>query len=378
MPKINHLVSIDPTLEACFKALEQESANEEPRSYVGASGLGHECDRNIWYTHRAASTQEAFRARTLLLFADGHRSEDAMAALLRKAPGIQLWTKDESTGKQWGFSAHNRHMRGNLDGVIQGLIQAPTMPHAWEHKSSAKIGEFRNAKQAHGEKGALKAWDFTYYAQAQLYMHGMHLTRHYLTVSSPGLREVESCRTEYDPVVAAQLIARAEQIIQADEAPRRVNERPEFYKCKWCVHGKTCHEIMPPRVVCTTCAHATAKLEGPDRWWCEKHNRAARDVCYGHRFNPTMMAPATWEGTDGELGVEAVRYRMPRGKVIWNSERKEPDHYTSFQLRELLKDGNAAEGLLSDPGVAEIVARFVHTDPPEAPLALDRHGNARG
>tara|TARA_R110000803_G_scaffold28011_10_gene65140 strand:+ start:7982 stop:9115 length:1134 start_codon:yes stop_codon:yes gene_type:complete len=364
MPKIDHLIHQDPTLDKLYETLEAEAASETVRSYIGASTLGHSCERNTWYTHRAASGQEAFKARTLLLFNDGHRSEAAMADYLRKIPGIDLWTHDDD-GYQFGFSKFNRHVAGHIDGVIKGLVQAPTTPHIWEHKSSGKIGELRKAILDVGEKAALQKWSTVYYAQAQLYMHGLQMTRHYLTCSSPGVREVVSCRTEYNERDAIALLAKAERVIRCEEAPPRLSEDPSYYLCKFCNHAKVCHEITPPRVNCYTCAHATARLDGPDRWWCEHHNKPAKDPCASHRFNPHMMQPAQWEGVD-EPGA-AVKYSF-KGKTFWNSTLGKPDHYNSTDLFDLLKDGNAAEQFLSDPGVAEIRKTFLHEKPKPATL----------
>ena len=79
-----------------------------------------------------------------------------------------------------------------------------------------------------------------YWGQAAVYMHKFDLTRHYLTVSLPGGRDVDSCRTECDPVFAMALEAKANRIAEAKEPPERIG-KADFYVCKWCRFRKVCH-----------------------------------------------------------------------------------------------------------------------------------------
>jgi len=55
-----------------------------------------------------------------------------------------------------------------MDGVIKGVFIAPDTWHVWEHKSTAEKGyrALTRAIAKAGEKGALQAWNETYYAQA--------------------------------------------------------------------------------------------------------------------------------------------------------------------------------------------------------------------
>ena len=122
------------------------------------------------------------------------------------------------------------------------MLQAPKKLHVWECKASGqkKFDEFVKIKQRLGEKMTLKEWNFVYYIQAQIYMHYTNIDRHYLTVSLAGGRDYDSCRTEYVPEVAEQYRARAEKIIKAKEPPPRINEKPDFYICRFCNYKDIC------------------------------------------------------------------------------------------------------------------------------------------
>ncbi len=232
---------VDPTLAAIDREMERRAAEEPRRSYLGASQIGETCERKLWYGLRPDMPRARFPASVLKRFEDGHRGEDVMAERLRLVPGVELWTADDQTGEQFGFTDLGGMFSGHIDGVILGLLQAPETPHIWEHKQVEKLDEFRKAKRSFGDKQALQAWNQTYYAQAVIYMDYFDLTRHYLTVSSAGGRETDSCRTEANPAMAEALRGKAKRIIEAASPPARISERPEHFKCKWCDFRDTCH-----------------------------------------------------------------------------------------------------------------------------------------
>lgn len=227
----------DPTL-AAIDAL-YEAMPFEKRDYLGASYLGEDCARKVWYKYNGYPSLNK-SANVRYAIEDGHRTEDLMADRLRMIEGVHLWTHDNN-GKQFGFE--DGALRGHCDGVIKGLLQAPKTPHIWEHKTK-KQSEFNRLKKLilqHGEKAALKKWDETYYGQAQILMHGMKIKRHYLTVSLPGGRETISCRTNYELDEGLKLYDRAQKIIMAESEPPRISDCDTFFKCRLCDFRETCH-----------------------------------------------------------------------------------------------------------------------------------------
>lgn len=225
----------DPTLAAIDRILEDETNNQPKRTYIGASSIG-DCARKIWYRYHT-DMRETFDAGTIRLFNSGHRTEDVMAAHLRKVPGIQLWTHDEK-GQQFGFV--DGPFAGNYDGVVLGLLQAPATPHLWENKETneEKFKAFQKLV-AEDEKTALSKWNKVYYAQAIIYMHKAELKRHYMTVCTPGMRAYASCRTEANPEMAEGLIAKAKRIATQTTPPERIGG-PDWYECKWCAFYDHC------------------------------------------------------------------------------------------------------------------------------------------
>jgi hypothetical protein len=313
----------DPTLVAMDRAIEAREAREnaKPRPYLGASAIGHPCERKLWYGFRW-STVRTIPAKGCTAIEDGHRTEDLIAERLRLVPGLQLWTRDpDDEAKQIGFTDIGGHFRGNLDGILVGLVQAPVAPHVWESKAcnEKKQAKLQDLKQTIGEKAALRSWDAVYYGQAIVYMGKMGIDRHYLTCASPGGRSVVAVRTDFDPVEYGKLIAKAERVIFAERPGPKLSEKPDWYECKFCEHHSVCHGGQLPEVNCRTCQYSTPTREGG--WMCEKFgNDLSYDDqlagCSAHLFHPDYVA-----GEPLEPGESHNAYRMRDG-TVWTDGPK--------------------------------------------------------
>lgn len=320
----------DPTLAALDAALEAASS-EAPRPYLGASQIGDPCARKLWYGFRWAG-RRAIPASGLRRINDGHRGEQVMIDLLRAVEGITLWTEDpEQPGHQIGFQSAGGHFRGNLDGIIQGLLQAPKTPHVWENKvcNEGKFRKLEKLKAEKGEKQALEAWDEIYFAQAQIYMHFMEITRHYLTVATPGVRDIVSCRTNYQPKVAKGLISKAHRIITANRPPLKISENPGWYQCKLCDFHSFCHSLELPVKSCRTCAHSTAHIDEESPWTCDLHRQVIgieeqRQGCDHYAIHPDFLTSSVDAvSANGQTG--AITYRCKDTGLTFVSGLQEGD-----------------------------------------------------
>ena len=328
LPKPHHA----PTLEAIDAAMEA-GQQARFRPYLGMSAIGGPCERRLWLEFRWAFAP-SFEAATLRRFEDGHRSEDIMAERLRLVDGIELLSLDPSTGRQFEFTDFGGHFAGHMDGAIVGLKEAPATWHVWEHKCTNEKKQASLAKliRDKGEKAALEAWDATYYAQAVLYMHYSGMKRHYLTCSTPGTRDTISVRTEPNPKLAKQLIAKAERIIFADTIPDGVSENPSWYECKMCPMWDFCFGgRAATQVNLRTCIDSTPM---PDGAWQHAGRVVTLDeqkqACPDHLMRPDLISYAKPVEADTEndrwikydngminhpAGVEAGRHRYTSREV---------------------------------------------------------------
>ena len=332
----------DPTLQALRDALEARAAAEQARPYLGMSAIGQSCERRLWYGFRWAA-RERMQADALMRINDGHRSEDVMADYLRMVPGVRLMTRDPRTGQQFGFVDLGGHFRGHADGMISGLHQAPETLHVWEAKATneKKVAQLVKAKTDKGEKQALKAWDPVYHGQAILYMAYSETRRHYLTCSSPGVRSIESVRTDTDLDEARRLREKAERVITAAEPLPGISNDPAWYECKWCPAHAVCHTNALPTVTCRTCAHATPEMDGDGRWSCALHGtdltvEAQRQACDGHRYIPALLS--RWgEAVDASPAENWIEYRLKDGSTFRNGPKGDRS-YLSRELQGLVPE----------------------------------------
>lgn len=266
------------------------------RAHLDASQIGRPCSRAIWYAFRWA-VRRPLSVTSYRAIQDSHRGKQVMAGWLRSIEGVQLWTEDEESGQPIGFQSLGGHFAGFLDGVIQGLPQAPKTPHVWAHKQvdEKKFNKLIKLIAEHGEKAALTEWDEVYYAQAQVHMRMMGMTRHFLTVCTPGNRAIASCRTEHDKERSAALIQKATKIIVSERPPLKLSDRPDHFVCQQCIFRALCQGISEPSVHCRTCAHSTARTQDSAPWQCELRNLslredAQREGCESHAFHPDLLA----------------------------------------------------------------------------------------
>lgn len=238
--EINRLYFVKADAENLARA-QRKAATPPAERYIGASSIGKECSREIYYD-MVGTVQDPVRWNAGILAAeDGNRAEPMMAARLRMVSGIELYTHDE-TGQQYGFNWG--FMRGNFDGIIRGIWQAPLTWHIWDHKR-AKEEKFNKLKKlvAKDEKAALQEWNHIYYAQQVIYMDAEDLTRSYLTCSMDGGTQMTSVRTNANPKYAKALRDKAKRIKGMTEPPPRISEKPDSPNCFLCAFRKTCHNI---------------------------------------------------------------------------------------------------------------------------------------
>jgi len=157
-----------PTIEAIYAAYEA-SAEDGFRLHLGASLIGKECLRALWYDFRW-TTRAGFPGRVLRLFETGQLEEARVVRDLRRT-GATVLEVDPESGRQWRVEAHGGHFGGSLDGVALGLLEAPKTWHVLEFKThSAK--SFADLKRQGVRESKPR-----HFAQMQVYLHLTGMTR---------------------------------------------------------------------------------------------------------------------------------------------------------------------------------------------------------
>lgn len=228
----------DPLVALINEYLEAEENAQPQRAYLGASSIGEECSRKLWYKYNGE--KEIFDGKTIRRFQDGHRTEAVILGWLNNIRGIEIYTRS-SGGSQIGFELYSGRFAGHYDAVGRGFPQAPKTWHIVEIKC-VEEKSFRALEKLKelNEKSAIQQWKPEYYAQVQVYMHMEKLTRSIHIVATPGGRDLISVRTEYDKNFAEAMLAKAKRIIDAKEPPERIGGK-DFWKCKMCFISDKCH-----------------------------------------------------------------------------------------------------------------------------------------
>lgn len=283
--------------------------NDEQRGYLGASVLGKECERQLWYDFRWAHDAEKFSGRMLRLFATGDVEEGRLKEDLR-AIGVEVLDVDPATGEQWAVAFANGHARGHADGRLLNVPSAEKTEHLFEAKTH-NDKSFKALVKDRVEKSKP-----VHFAQMQLYMHGLGLTRALYLAKNKNDDELYAERVKYDAAAALKLVARAERIVAAHAAPPKLFEDPEAkmaWVCRSCPALGVCHHGEFARRNCRTCLHSTPVADGG--WQCARFNRPLsiedqRAGCAHHLYLPTLVPG---EQVDADEALEHVTYRLANG-----------------------------------------------------------------
>jgi len=285
-----------------------ESKKEDHREHLGASLIGHHCDRFLWLTFRWAASPQ-FGGRVLRLFDTGKREEARVYAELR-AIGVDLHTEED--GKQIVCRDETGHFGGSLDGIGLGFPEAEKTWAVLEIKT-ANSRAFANlrAKGVQAEKPQ-------HFAQMQVYMGMMELNRAmYICVN----KDTDDLHTEwvhFNKEKYRDLLVRAERTVKRTTPADRISEDPANWLCKMCDMYKLCHQAEPAEANCRTCCHSTPTANG--KWHCHEHDKELsaedqRKGCDSHLFIPALVHGTPVDGGDNfvEYFVEGTGETFKNG-----------------------------------------------------------------
>ena len=290
-----------PTRDAIFAAYEADTSDGF-RSHLGASLIGKECERALWYDFRW-TTKAKFPGRVLRLFETGHLAEARLVQNLRRT-GATVLEVDPETGRQFRVQAHGGHFGGSLDGVAINLLEAPKTWHVLEFKThSAKSFADLAAKHVRQSKPQ-------HFAQMQIYMSLTGLTRALYVAVNKDNDDLYIERVELDTAVSTRLLEKAQRVIFAATPLPRISEDPSWYQCRLCDHAEVCHGKQAAEINCRTCLHATP-IDGG--WHCARHNKSLTEVnqrtaCTHHLYLPPLVP-----GRQVDAGEGWVEYEFADG-----------------------------------------------------------------
>lgn len=204
---------------------------DQPRDYIGASSIGHDCYRHIWYRYNDNESQMDLSSKKELTFLIGHRLEEMMIKLIQQS-GTSIIPPSESNHYLEVFDSEIPEFRGHMDAILYSDVGV---------KSVLEIKTARDSSFRIFVKNGLKHWNKAYYSQLQAYMGMSGLIEGYLLALNKDTSELHDEWVEFDPNFYLFLKEKAKRILLATEAPNRVNNSELYYLCRLCDYNKICH-----------------------------------------------------------------------------------------------------------------------------------------
>lgn len=228
------------------------------RTHLGASGVGNDCARQIWYGWRWA-TRPHFGGRMQRLFNRGHLEEARFIAMLL-AIGVEIYQQDEN-GNQFRISDAGGHFGGSGDGIAIGLPDLdPGTRALCEFKTSAEKAFIKV------QKAGVREAKFEHFVQMNTYMRKMGLTVALYMVVNKNNDELYAEIVPFDADIADEYIARGVNLVWTETPPKKLSESPGWFDCRYCDHKPICHLNAEPERNCRTCVKSKVIKNGT--WEC--------------------------------------------------------------------------------------------------------------
>lgn len=288
------------------------------RPHLGASMIGSECHRYLWYAFRWANKPD-FEGRMLRLFERGHREEAWIVEEL-VAIGMRVETVDRTqpidaetgTHPQYRFKEHGGHFAGSVDGALLGVIEAPKTWHLLEVKTS------NDKRFIVLQKEGVEKSNPRHHDQMQIYMHELKLKRALYICVNKNNDHIYTERIKYDKDTALAILAKAGTIISAPEPLTKLSEDPAFWSCKFCDSRPHCHlgEAEHLQRNCRTCLSSTPLDNGTwrcDYFWKPLSIEDQRKGCDQHLFIPKLLP---WELIDVHEPTRTITYKTSDGDEV--------------------------------------------------------------
>ena len=250
--------AVESLVDRIYESYEREEGNELYLSRIGASSIGGECLREIWFSWRGFYA-EKIEGRILRLFKTGNIQEERLIKDLRNA-GCVVFSHDEETGNQFSFSDSTGHFVVKPDGVITGVPSAEKAPHLLELKSV-------NLKGYEGlVKNGLQKEKPEHYYQIQAGMKYAAVDRGlYISVCKDNEKMYVE-RVHPDKDVQADIEFRIMTLLKATMPPAQIATDKAKYPCSFCDAKEVCYGDEAPLRHCRTCENVYPYSEGA--WVC--------------------------------------------------------------------------------------------------------------
>lgn len=244
------------------------------REHLGASIIGDDCRRRLWYIFRWAKTPDSAKdGRMQRLFNRGHREEERFIEWL-VGIGAKVWALDEN-GKQYRISGVDGHFGGSLDSFVSLPEQYNRELGIPPETQLLVLGEFKTSATGSGftlsvERGMQFAKP-KHFNQMSTYGRRYELRYGVYFIINKNDDSLHVQVVELDWKLGEDNLKKAESIINSPTAPPRISETPAFKECKYCDFVGICHHGEVPEQNCRSCCSAQPVANG--EWFCHRYQQ---------------------------------------------------------------------------------------------------------
>lgn len=244
----------------------QHQYDDGPRTHLGASIIGHECERYIWFGFRWMF-REVFSGRMQRLFQRGHLEEYRVTEWLRGI-GFAVQQADVD-GRQFRIAFAQGHGGGSSDGTAN--IPQRYGSHLAGQRILVEIKTQKDKRFAILQGSGVQKEKPQHYIQASIY--GRRLDIHYCLYIAVNKEtdDLDVELVELDWQLADSETDKAERIINSQFPPPRISDNPSFWKCKMCAANPVCHLGAPIEKNCRSCYHS--EPTDNKQWQCNLYHQ---------------------------------------------------------------------------------------------------------
>ena len=239
---------------------------EDPRTHLGASIIGNDCQAYAWNTFRWLRFEQ-FDGRMLRLFNRGHEEEKRFIRWL-VGIGFEVREIDPVTQKQFRIVGAKGHFGGSLDSMMKppARYNIPADHLIW-------LGEFKTHNEKSFAKlqkdGVVKSKPQHFrqmcsYGRAYNFAYGL-----YCAVNK-NTDELYFEIVQLDFRQADDLFRKAEGIVFSQTRPPKIAQTDTYFDCKYCDFAGLCHRGEVPTKNCRSCRNAFPADNA--EWFCQVHN----------------------------------------------------------------------------------------------------------
>jgi len=255
---MNEPLFLTDLIDKIYMGYEQDKKRPKRFSRLGASGIGKECFRAVWYSWRGF-TEKSFPGRIYRLFETGHIQEDRIVADLQRA-GLEVWAVTDE-GRQFTFSDESGHLVAKVDGIVKGVFEGSKETFLLEIKTMSDKAFKKLAKN-----GIYKQ-DHLYQIHTGMYLVGLNFGLYVVLNKNDEQYHIEV--VERQPKIIADLQNRIQSATIGNSAPPRASDECTSFICRWCDHKAVCLGEVAPVKSCRSCSFILPIENG--EWLCEKH-----------------------------------------------------------------------------------------------------------